>query len=175
MYNDIFMKDLENLVNASNEGKIELFPIEKRIVKKLKNGFPELTQMEERIIMCKIKMLENKNYLNEKLDNEFEIFCEKMKTKSPEEILDKAYEITIKKELKEYLKNSKLNRSKINLLLKKQNILNTFYYDWLHTDNSFNNVLENSIERSFNILDMKEHLIRHRNYRQRKQSNQQER
>ena len=38
--------------------------------------------------------------LNEKLEKEFKELCEVLKTKTPEEIIERAYEITVKEELK---------------------------------------------------------------------------
>ncbi|MFG6319298.1 MAG: DUF3848 domain-containing protein, partial [Clostridia bacterium] len=51
--------------------------------------------------------------LNEKLEKEFKEFCEVLKTKTPEEIIERAYEITVKEELKDELINMDLHDKEI--------------------------------------------------------------
>lgn len=59
--------------------------------------------------------INNDNYdllLEEKLENELNTFRENLKSKTPEEIIDKAYELTVKEEIKEGLKNMNLHKKK---------------------------------------------------------------
>ena len=151
MNGSISIQDLDNLLKANEEGKVELSKQKIELIEKLKNG-----QMIEKrykdIIKQDIKQLEEKNNLDKKLDNEFSNFCEKTKTKSPQEILNSAYEITVKEELKDSLKNMNLFPLEITALLKQNDILNEFYHDWLNIDTPLGEVLENSIQESISMV-----------------------
>lgn len=107
MSNNISIQDLDKLLKANEEGTISLPKREIELIQKLKNG-ETIDKKYNSIIKLDIKQLEEKNSLDEKLDNEFTSFCENAKTKSPQEILNSAYEITVKEEIKDSLKNMDL-------------------------------------------------------------------
>lgn len=151
MSNDISIQDLDNLLNANEEGKIELLEQEIEIIEKIKNGDISVGQHKS-IIKHRIKELKGINNLNEKLDNEFKDFCEKTKEKTAEEIINSAYEITVKEEIKNSLKDMELFPLEVDALLKQDNVLNEFYHDWLNVDTPLGEVLENSIEESIAMI-----------------------
>lgn len=107
MSNNISIQDLDKLLKANEEGTISLPKQEIELIQKWKNG-ETIDKRYNSIIKLDIKQLEEKNSLDEKIDNEFTSFCENAKTKSPQEILDSAYEITVKEEIKDSLKNMDL-------------------------------------------------------------------
>ena len=107
MSNNISIQDLDKLLKANEEGTISLPKPEMELIQKWKNG-ETIDKRYNSIIKLDIKQLEEKNSLDEKLDNEFTTFCENAKTKSPQEILNSAYEITVKEEIKDSLKNMDL-------------------------------------------------------------------
>ena len=107
MSNNISIQDLDKLLKANEEGTISLPKREIELIQKWKNG-ETIDKRYNSIIKLDIKQLEEKNSLDEKLDNEFTSFCENAKTKSPQEILNSAYEITVKEEIKDSLKNMDL-------------------------------------------------------------------
>ena len=107
MSNNISIQDLDKLLKANEEGTISLPKPEMELIQKWKNG-ETIDKRYNSIIKLDIKQLEEKNSLDEKLDNEFTSFCENAKTKSPQEILNSAYEITVKEEIKDSLKNMDL-------------------------------------------------------------------
>ena len=104
MSNNISIQDLDKLLKANEEGTISLPKREIELIQKWKNG-ETIDKRYNSIIKLDIRQLEEKNSLDEKLDNEFTSFCENAKTKSPQEILNSAYEITVKEEIKDSLKN----------------------------------------------------------------------
>ena len=90
--------------------------------------------------------------LEEKLEKEFNTFREKLKTKSPEEIINKAYELIVKEEIKEELKNMKLHDQEKVVMLDQSNLLTEFYHDWLDTDVPLGDVLKDTLEESVATL-----------------------
>ena len=86
--------------------------------------------------------------LEKKLEKEFNAFREKLKTKSPEEIIDKAYELIVKEEIKEELKNMKLHDQEKVIMLDQDDLLTEFYHDWLDTDVPLGDVLKDTLEES---------------------------
>lgn len=86
--------------------------------------------------------------LEEKLDKEFKELCENLEQKTPREIIDRAYEITVKEEIKEELISMNLHDKEKIIMLGQKNLLNEFYHDWLDTDVSLGEVLEYTLEES---------------------------
>ena len=86
--------------------------------------------------------------LEEKLENEFKSFCEKLKTKTPEQIIEKAYEITVKEEIKEELKNMELYEQEKVIMIEQPDLLNELYHDWLDTDTPLGDSLRDTLEES---------------------------
>lgn len=151
MNNNISIQDLDKLLKANEEGTISLPKQEMELIQKCKNG-ETIDKRYISIIKLDKKQLEEKNSLDEKLDNEFTSFCENTKTKSPQEILDSAYEITLKEEIKDSLKSMELYPLEVSALLKQNDILSEFYHDWLNVDTPLGEVLENSIQESLAMV-----------------------
>lgn len=151
MSSNISIQDLDKLLKANEEEIISLPNCEIELIQKWKNG-ETIDKRYNSIIKLHIKQLEEKNSLDEKLDNEFTSFCENAKTKSPQEILNSAYEITVKEEIKDSLKSMELYPLEVNALLKQNDILSEFYHDWLNVDTPLGEVLENSIQESIAMV-----------------------
>lgn len=148
---NISIQDLNDLLNANEEGKINLLEEEIKLIEKLKNGDLSAEKYKG-IIEHSIKTLKNQNSLEEKLEKEFKDFYNKTKTKSPDEIMQSSYEITVKEEIKNNLKDMNLYPLEVKALLKQNDILNEFYHDWLDVDTPLGEILENSIEESIAMV-----------------------
>lgn len=151
MSSNISIQDLDKLLKANEEGIISLPKREIELIQKWKNG-ETIDKRYNSIIKLHINQLKEKNSLDEKLDNEFTSFCENVKTKSPQEILNSAYEITVKEEIKDSLKSMDLYPLEVSDLLKQKDILSEFYHDWLNVDTPLSEVLENSIQESLAMV-----------------------
>ncbi len=92
--------------------------------------------------------MDNKEKLNKKLDEEYNKLCNEIKSKSKEEIIDRAYELTVKEELKEEIKNMDLYDKEITIMTDQQDLLNEFYNDWLDIEVPLGEVLRDTIEES---------------------------
>lgn len=90
--------------------------------------------------------------LNEKLEKEFKEFCEVLKTKTPEEIIERAYEITVKEELKDEIVNMDLHDKEIEIMLEHKDLLAEFYYDWLDCDTPLGESLRENLQESVAII-----------------------
>ena len=99
-----------------------------------------------------IKNINTDNALDYLLEKEFEKFKENMMKKSKEEIFDSAYEITVKKEIKDELKYMNLHRAEKEMLTLQDDILNEFYYDWLNEDTPLVDSMKPCIEESIAVL-----------------------
>lgn len=98
------------------------------------------------------KKIDSENALNYFLESEFDDFKEDIIQKSKKEIFDRAYEITSKMEIKDAIKHMNLHRAEKEMLILQDNILDDIYQDWLKDDTPLGSSMENSIERSIDIL-----------------------
>ncbi len=92
--------------------------------------------------------MDNKEELNKKLDEEYKKLCDELKLKSKEEIIERAYELTVKEELKEEIKNMDLYDKEIIIMTEQDDLLNEFYHDWLDIDVPLGEVLRDTIQES---------------------------
>lgn len=97
--------------------------------------------MKERII----KDLEEKLY--DKAQKEYSSFIEKLKTLSPEKIIDSSYKKVCYDEYLSYFgTENKFNIDELKMLIKTDDLLETFYDDWLSCDGGFHTELEISAD-----------------------------
>lgn len=99
--------------------------------------------------------MNNSENIYERLENkilsEYSDFVNDMMSKSKEEILNSAYEITCKQEIKDMLLASDLDDLEIKALLEEDNILTEFYHDWLDCDVPLGDSMEYCIQDSIDI------------------------
>lgn len=98
------------------------------------------------------KRINLNNALADKLDKEYKDFCREIMTKDKKEIFDKAYEITVKDELKEELKNMELYDAEKEMIILQDDVLNEFYKDWLDCNTPLGDVLIENLEESIATL-----------------------
>lgn len=89
--------------------------------------------------------------LGQKLDKEMIDFRKDIKEKGVDYAIDKAYEITVKNEIKDcILYDKNLSKDEIKALLSRRDLLDETYHDWLKDDGNLreglNYTLDNSIE-----------------------------
>lgn len=93
-----------------------------------------------------------KEKLNMKLESEYKNLCDELKRKSKEEIIERAYELTVKDELKEEIKNMDLYDKEIIIMTEQKDLLDEFYHDWLDTDVPLGEALRSTIEESVAVI-----------------------
>lgn len=74
--------------------------------------------------------------LNDKVQQELSSFQEEMLSRSPQEIFDAAYQITIKNDIVECILNKDYSPQAARALMKSPNLLQEVYEEWLETDYS---------------------------------------
>lgn len=84
--------------------------------------------------------------LQDKLELEFSNFIKELKYESKDYIIERAYEITTKQEIKDYLGHKELNENELKILLKKSYVLDSMYDKWLDTDANFCEVLQYAVD-----------------------------
>ena len=80
------------------------------------------------------KAEELKEKLFAKLETELKNFEQKLKQKTVDEILESAYELTVKREIISEIKGKNLDEDELKALLKEDNLLSEFYEDWRNSD-----------------------------------------
>ena len=90
--------------------------------------------------------------LETKLEREFKQFKKGLKKLSKNKIIDKAYELITKEEIKDALINMDLHDAEKEILFYQDDVLNEFYHDWLDCDVPLGDSMQYCIEESIATL-----------------------
>lgn len=88
----------------------------------------------------------------EKLEKELKEFKKELIQKTPEEIIERAYEITVKEEIIGEIKEYELDKIEKRALLKEKNLLEEFYQNWRNVDGRLGEILSSSIIDEIEII-----------------------
>lgn len=100
----------------------------------------------------KMKVVDLDLALETKLEREFKAFKKDLKELPKNKIIDKAYELTAKEEIKDTLINMDLHDAEKEMLFYQDDILNEFYHDWLNCDVPLGDSMQYCIEESIATL-----------------------
>lgn len=100
----------------------------------------------------KIKVVDLDLALETKLEREFKQFKKGLKKLSKNKIIDKAYELITKEEIKDTLINMDLHDAEKEILFYQDDVLNEFYHDWLDCDVPLGDSMQYCIEESIATL-----------------------
>lgn len=100
----------------------------------------------------KIKVVDLDLALQTKLEREFNHFKKGLKKLPKSKIIDKAYEIVVKEEIKDMLTYMDLHDAEKEMLFLQDDILNEFYKDWLDCDVPLGDSMEYCVEDSIATL-----------------------
>lgn len=87
-----------------------------------------------------------------KLDNELKEFHESLLEKGNEEILNSAYEITVKEQIVDILKDINLHEIEKEILFLRDDLLAELYQDWLHYDATLKEPITDSVDKSISTI-----------------------
>lgn len=87
-----------------------------------------------------------------KLDNELKEFHENLLEKGNEEILNSAYEITVKEQIADILKDINLHEIEKEVLFLRDDLLAELYQDWLHYDATLKEPITDSVDKSISTI-----------------------
>lgn len=100
-----------------------------------------------------------KDILMKKVEQELYNYKQNLiKNYTPEQIINEAYEINFKEQIRDILDSSMLGRQKIKVLLKTDNILGELYDYWKHSNGNIWGQLEDRVEEKITkmtVLDYK--------------------
>ena len=80
--------------------------------------------------------------LSTKLRSEYDTFVEETKKLTPQEIVDRAYQLTFKHDLMATVNDCDFSREEFNALLNAPNALETMYNEWIYLPNNLDENLE---------------------------------
>ena len=99
--------------------------------------------------------IDRKDVLMAKIGQELYSYKQDLiKNYSKEKIINNAYEINFKEQIKDILKDNNLTETEIKMLLKTDNILDDFYKNWLKSDVNIWEQLEENV--NFKLEQMTE-------------------
>ena len=90
--------------------------------------------------------------LERKLEREFNDFKKGLNKLPKDKIIEKAYEITSKEEIKDMLINMDLHDLEKEIIFLQEDVLNEFYHDWLDCDVPLGESMQYCIEESVATL-----------------------
>lgn len=87
-----------------------------------------------------------KDMLIKKIDQELFVYKQNLiKNYTPEEIIDEAYKINFKEQIRDIIDSSMLGRNEIKVLLKTENVLDKVYDYWENSDGNIWEQLEDKV------------------------------
>lgn len=98
------------------------------------------------------KIEDLKQKLEEKLDVEYKTLVEKLKKCTPEEIIDCAYELTVKDEIIGQIKELDLDKTEVKAMLKQEDLLLECYEDWRNADGKLGETIYPTIVDTIDII-----------------------
>ena len=90
--------------------------------------------------------------LERKLERELKYFKKELKKLPKEKIIEKAYELVCREEIKEELKYMDLHEVEKEMLILQDDVLGEFYKDWLDDDTPLGESMQNTIGESIAAL-----------------------
>ena len=99
-----------------------------------------------------VEIVDLDDALETMLERELKHFKKGLKKLPKGKIIDKAYELVCKEEIKEELKYMELHDVEKEMMLIQGDILDEFYKDWLNEDAQLGESMQNSISESIGML-----------------------
>lgn len=112
-----------------------------------KKGLIDTKEYHERLKIVDLDLA-----LETKLKREFKAFKKDLKKLPKNKIIDKAYELISKEEIKDTLLNMDLHEAEKEMLFYQDDVLNEFYHDWLDCDVPLGDSMQYCIEESVATL-----------------------
>lgn len=91
--------------------------------------------------------------LNKKVEQEYANFKKELEQKSPKEIIEKAYELVVKEQIKDELKEKNLVEDELKALLKEKDLLSECYEDWRNSDGRLGDVISYTIDNTIELIE----------------------
>lgn len=95
---------------------------------------------------------ELKQKLIEKLDKELQEYKGYLRQKSPNEIIESAYQLTVKTLIIGEMSEKNLNYYELKALIKQKDLLAEFYEDWRNSDGRLGENISYEMDNSIKII-----------------------
>ena len=92
----------------------------------------------------------------EKMSEEYAQFKDDLRSKTPDEIMDKSYELVFKEDFLSHFEYNEMDDSTIEALMTLERPLDSMYREWLHTDASYMDMLERCIDNMVYEIEERE-------------------
>ena len=90
--------------------------------------------------------------LSVKLAKEYRKFIRSLFYLNKREIINRSYEITVKEQIKDILKEMNLHEVEKEILFLRDDLLAELYQDWLHYDATLKEPITNSVDKSISTI-----------------------
>lgn len=106
----------------------------------------------------KIKKNENqkeitlKKELNKKVEREYNNFKKELEQKTAKEVIEYAYELVVKNEIKDEIQNEDYTKEELKAMLKEDDLLTEFYSGWLNVDGRLGEVIQYSMDDTVQVI-----------------------
>lgn len=95
-----------------------------------------------------------------KITNQYNDFISELYKLSPEEIVNRANEKTIKEEIIYYLQAIDYSLKQYEAMLKDEDLLSELYFEWTSSNEDFYEILEVPIDKYINLLQERNRINR---------------
>ena len=90
--------------------------------------------------------------LSVKLAKEYRKFIRSLFYLNKREIINRSYEITVKEQIKDILKEMNLHEVEKEVLFLRDDLLSELYQDWLHCDATLKEPITDSVDKSISTI-----------------------
>lgn len=93
--------------------------------------------------------MENSDYnelLQKKISKELSDFINELKTKTPEEVIESAYELIIKEDIASVFECINYSQQEAKALYEEKFPLEACYQEWLHNDQTYMDIIVQTVE-----------------------------
>lgn len=108
-----------------------------------------------------------KDMLMKKIDQELYNYKQDLiRNYTPEQIVKNAYEIAVKEQIADEIKDRNLDKNEIKALLKSDNLLSKCYDNWMDEDTKLGTILESSIDETIEDITIEFEEMKKQNYKE---------
>lgn len=93
-----------------------------------------------------------KQKLEEKMEAEYKELVEELKKFTPEQIIERAYELVVKDEIIGQIKEMNLEKVEMKAMLKEDNLLSECYEDWKNTDGTLGEIISYTLIDTIDVI-----------------------
>lgn len=105
-----------------------------------------------------------KDMLMKKIDQELFVYKQNLiKNYTPDEIIQEAYKINFKEQIKDIIDNSMLEKNEVRVLLKTENVLDKLYDYWEKSDGNIWDLLEDKVNEKIENMTVDYEKQKNRN------------